>query len=158
AATRLVERIQEYPKGYRVELRFGIRSDTEDITGRVERGGDPSHVTRERLQAACREFVGEIVQVPPRYSAVHVAGQRAYDLARREQPFDLTARVIQVKSVELIGYHDAEADLDIVCGSGTYVRALVRDLGERLGCGAVMTSLRRTFIGPFTVETALSPE
>jgi tRNA pseudouridine55 synthase len=158
AATRLVERVQEHSKGYRAGLRFGLRSDTDDITGRIEPGGDPADITPERLRAACREFLGPISQVPPKFSAVHVDGQRAYDLARNDQEFALTARTIQVTSIEVIGCHGADAELEIVCGSGTYIRALVRDLGERFGCGAVMTSLRRTFIGRFTVETALSPE
>ncbi len=158
AATRLVDRIQEDAKGYRAGLRLGIRSDTDDLTGQIEAGHDPAGISAERLQEVCQEFVGSISQIPPKFSAVHVAGRRAYDLARTGQTFELTARTVQVYAAAVGDFQGADASVDIVCGSGTYVRSLIRDVGERLGCGAVMTSLRRTFIGPFAVEDALAGE
>lgn len=155
AATRLVDRVQEHPKGYRAGLQFGVCSDTDDITGEVTPGGDTSLVTTAKLQELLREFEGRQLQVPPKFSAVHVDGQRAYDLARSDQDFSLAAKTVHVDSVTLIKHEREFAELDIVCGSGTYVRSIIRDLGERLGCGAVMTTLTRTFIGPFRLDAAL---
>ncbi len=155
AATRLVERIQEHSKGYRAGLKLGVRSDTDDCTGTVTPGGECSGISAGDVEAALSAFQGEIIQIPPRISAVHVAGQRAYDLARAEKPFVLAARPVRVDSICLTNFSASEGELEIVCGSGTYVRALIRDLGERLGCGAVMTSLRRTFIGPFREADAV---
>lgn len=155
AATRLVDRIQEHRKGYRAELKLGLRSDTDDITGTIVPGGDPSGIATDELRQALAEFQGELSQVPPKYSAVHVDGQRAYDLARAQQEFELSARPVQVDSVTLLRHAHDVAEIDIVCGSGTYVRSLIRDVGDRLGCGAVMSALRRTFIGPFSESEAL---
>jgi len=158
AATRLVDRVQDDRKGYRAGLKLGIRSDTDDITGQVVSGGDPARITTAQLETALREFQGQQAQVPPRFSAVHVDGQRAYDLARADREFELTARTVQVDTVTLLRHDADQVEIEIVCGSGTYVRSLIRDLGERLGCGAVMTSLVRTFIGPYLLATALPVE
>jgi len=155
AATRLVDRIQEHPKGYRAGLRLGVRSDTDDSTGVVTPGRDPSAVTAEELRRVLANFQGDILQTPPKFSAVHVQGRRAYDLARKDQDFALAARPVRIDRVELAAFDRDRAEIDLVCGSGTYVRSLIRDLGEQLGCGALMTSLRRTFIGPFRAEHAL---
>lgn len=154
AATRLVDRIQEHRKGYRAELKLGVRSDTDDITGALTAGSDPSGIMTDQLRQALAEFQGELAQIPPKYSAVHVAGQRAYDLARSQQAFELSARPVQIDSVTLLRHAHDVAEIDIVCGSGTYVRSLIRDVGDRLGCGAVMSALRRTFIGPFSESEA----
>jgi tRNA pseudouridine55 synthase len=149
AATRLMDRIHEHRKGYRAGLKLGVRSDTDDVTGQVVPGEDPSRITSTELQHVLTEFQGTIDQIPPRYSAVHVDGRRAYHLVRSRREFELTARPVRIYSTELIRHAGDEVEIDVVCGSGMYVRSLIRDLGERLGCGAVMTSLRRTFIGPF---------
>lgn len=155
SATRLVDRVQEHLKGYRVHLKLGVRSDTDDITGRLSPGGDCSHITAADISSLLEDFRGDISQVPPDYSAVHVDGRRAYDLARTQQEFELTARHVRVESISLTSFAGETAELEIVCGSGTYIRSIIRDLGERLGCGAVMTDLRRTFIGPFRDMDAL---
>lgn len=158
AATRLVDRVQEHLKGYRAELKFGVRSDTDDITGRISPGGDCSGITSAEVALRLEEFQGEISQVPPDFSAVHVGGRRAYDLARSQQEFALPARTVRVEALSLTSFAGDRAELEIVCGSGTYIRSIVRDLGERLNCGAVMTSLRRTFIGPYRDSEALPLE
>ena len=158
AATRLVPRLQEHRKGYQAGLKLGLRSDTDDLTGNVLPGGDAGRVTDDEIRAALSEFEGTIAQVPPKFSAVHVDGQRAYDLARADSEFKLSARPVEIDSLRLVSRSGEDAVLDVVCGSGTYIRSLIRDLGDRLGCGAVMSSLRRTFIGPFRAEDAMSPD
>jgi tRNA pseudouridine55 synthase len=117
-------------------------------------GGAPEP-TRAAIEAALPQFTGEIWQRPPRHSAVKVGGQRAYDLARRGQAFELPPRTVTVHRLTVTRYHYPEVEMEIECGSGTYVRALGRDLAEALGTAAVMSALERTAIGRFRLEDAV---
>ncbi|MGH7129274.1 MAG: tRNA pseudouridine(55) synthase TruB, partial [Planctomycetaceae bacterium] len=154
-ATRLISYVQQQPNEYRARFRLGERSDTDDATGTIERVAVDRSVTRPEIEALLPRFVGTIEQVPPQFSAVHVGGRRAYDLARRGQTLDLQPRSVEVYHIELRRYEWPHLELDIECGSGTYIRAIGRDLGDALGCGAVMTNLIRTRIGPFSIDEAL---
>lgn len=158
-ATRLIAFVQAGRKVYQARFRFGVTSETDDVEGTlVEVSGAP-RLTLSDIEAALPRFVGRIEQIPPAYSAVHVEGRRAYELARRGEVVALTAKAIEVFRFEPLRFdRDAqELDCEIECGSGTYVRSLGRDLAKRLGTGAVMTALRRTAVGPFRVEDAVSP-
>ena len=157
-ATRLISLAQEGRKRYLGRFTLGQRSDTDDVTGNLSTGGDWSGITRGDLVALLPEFTGRILQIPPQFSAVHVNGQRAYDLARRGEAVTLEPRPVDVGSIELVTFEPPDFELEIECGSGTYVRSIGRDLGERLGCGAVMKALRRTAVGPFDVSTSVSPD
>lgn len=157
-ATRLVSLVQEQQKTYRGRFMLGRRTDTDDITGQVLSEGDASAVTVAQLEVLLPEFTGRIAQRPPLFSAVHVEGQRAYDLARRGEEVALAAREVDVFRLELTGWQAPEFELLIECGSGTYVRSLGRDIGERLGCGATMTALVREAIGPFCLASAVPLE
>lgn len=155
-ATRLVPFIQDRPKTYRARFLLGRTSNTDDVDGEVTPSAvSGEDVTRERIESLLPRFVGTIQQVPPQYSAVHVKGQRAYKRARRGEAVDLPARTVEVYRLELLSFDFPEVELEIECGSGTYVRSIGRDLGERLGCGAVMSGLVRSRIGPFSLETAV---
>jgi len=158
SATRLISCIQQMRKCYVGQFRLGWRSDTDDSEGRITEGGDYRAITRERLEAACRPFVGTISQVPPRFSAIHVDGQRSYDLARRGEAVELKARPVEVFEIVVRAFAPPDFELEIACGSGTYIRSIGRDLGEVLGCGALMTGLRRTAVGPWTCEAAVPLE
>jgi tRNA pseudouridine55 synthase len=156
-ATRLIELVQSRPKTYRGTFVFGQRSDTDDVTGQVVEG-DPARavtVTREELETALATFRGRVEQVPPVFSAVKVAGRRAYKLARHGAEVELQARTVEIHRVDVIRFEPPELTLDIECGSGTYIRSIGRDLGERLGCGAVMSALCRTRVGPFELAQAM---
>jgi tRNA pseudouridine55 synthase len=157
-ATRLIELVQQQAKSYEARFLLGRQSDTDDITGNVTEVAVSSEVTREQVEAALPMFCGPIRQVPPSFSAVHVDGARAYDLARKGQAVELAPREVDVYRVELTGFSYPEIDLSIDCGSGTYVRSIGRDLGQSLGCGAVMSALVRTRIGPYRIEDAVTPE
>lgn len=157
-ATRLADLIQEGRKRYRGRFVLGSSSDTDDITGEVTAGGDWSGVTEVRLQSLLAQFVGRIEQVPPQFSAVHVQGKRAYELARRGTSVDLSSRPVDIYSIRLVECTLPEFELEIECGSGTYIRSIGRDLGQQLGCGALMTALRRLAVGPFDAADATSPE
>ena len=155
-ATRLVTLAQEGRKRYLGRFLLGQTSDTDDNTGNVVEGGDWTGVTLEQITSLLPEFTGCVDQVPPQFSAIHVQGQRAYDLARRGETVDLASRPIEIFSIRITQFHPPEFDLEMECGSGTYVRSIGRDLGSRLGCGAIMTQLRRLGVGPFDVADAIT--
>jgi tRNA pseudouridine55 synthase len=156
-ATRLVPHVHEFSKSYRAEFQLGVRSDTDDITGQVEAVADAPVVTRELVDAALPEFRGRILQTPPQYSAIQVGGRRAYDLARAGETVELKPREMTVHRLEVVDFRWPLLTLEMECSSGTYVRSIGRDLGERLGCGGVMTKLERTAVGPFRIEEAINP-
>ncbi len=157
SATRLVPFVQDLPKTYLAAFLLGRSSPTDDLEGAVTpfEGG---HVpTPEAVQSALPRFVGEIEQRPPDYSAIKIAGRRAYELARRGKSLHIAPRTVTIRSIDLIHYEFPELRLRIECGSGTYIRALGRDLAMALGTRAVMASLLRTAIGHFRVEEAVDP-
>ena len=154
AATRLMEYVQRMPKRYRATFLLGRESPTEDIDGPVTELAEPPIPTLDQLGAAALALTGEIQQRPPAFSALKVAGRRAYDLARAGKPVDLQPRPVTVYRLDVEAYHYPDLQLAVECGSGTYVRSLGRDLAASLGTAAVMSQLTRTAIGSFTVEEA----
>lgn len=154
-ATKTVPAIAGAPKTYRFTVRWGAATDTDDAEGTViARSG--SRPDRAEIDTALPAFRGDIMQVPPRVSAVKVAGARAYDLARAGEEVDLLARPLHVARLELVDVPDADtAVLEMVCGKGGYVRAIARDLGTALGGHAHVVSLRRMAVGPFTLDEAV---
>lgn len=156
--TRLVPCIQSLRKHYRAEFRLGWTSDTDDVTGTVVEVENAIPPDRSVVVAALPAFVGCIRQVPPSHSAVHVGGRRAYQLARSGQTVEIEPRDVEVDRLELVEYDYPRLVLDIECGSGTYVRAIGRDLGERLGCGAAMSGLERRAIGGFEIAQVIALE
>jgi len=158
SATRLVAHLQQLPKTYRAAFRLGETSDSDDVTGAIISRQDASAISREQVLAALNACVGTILQTPPQVSAVHVAGRRAYALARQGVEFELQPRPVDVYSMQLLDWAPPEFSIEMTCGSGTYVRSIGRDVGMTLGCGALMTSLVRTAIGPFTLHKALPIE
>ncbi len=157
-ATRLVEYVQRMRKTYLATFEFGRQSDTEDIEGTVTPLVSPPVPTEEQLRAALPRFLGTIEQTPPAFSALKVGGKRSYDLARQGRAVELAARPVEIHSLELLDYRYPTLQLRIVCGSGTYVRSLGRDLARALGTEAVMSALRRETIGPFVVSEAVDPK
>lgn len=157
-ATQLVTRIQEMPKVYRAGFTLGVSSDTDDRTGSLIKTDNPQFPTKDDLENALQQFIGEIEQVPPQFSAVHVQGRRAYDLARKGREVELKPRPVQIYEMNLLSYTAPKLEVEIKCGSGTYIRSLARDLGKMLNCGGLMHSLVRTAIGPFSLENAIPGE
>jgi tRNA pseudouridine55 synthase len=157
-ATRLASFLSGRDKTYEAVIRFGWSTETDDAGG--EPMGEPSDVrpTGEAVAAALASFAGDIEQVPPRHSAKKLQGRRAYDLARRQKPFDLTPVPVTVRSLELVGSDRDTAAIRVTASSGFYVRALARDLGQQLGCGGHLERLRRTRVDPFDVADALPLE
>jgi tRNA pseudouridine55 synthase len=156
-ATRLIKFAQRMPKRYRATFVLGRRSPTDDIESPAKLLSDPPIPSQQAIEAACRSLVGQIEQRPPAYSAVKVAGRRAYSLARAGRPVELAPRLVTVHRLELTAYAYPEVTLDIQCGAGTYVRSLGRDLAESLGTAAVMTAMERTAVGNFHIDAAIDP-
>ncbi len=155
-ATRLVEYVQRMPKTYAVSVRLGAWSNTDDADGTIEPLPDAPVPSRDQIRECLDEFVGEIEQVPPDYSAAQVEGRRAYALARKGRALALQPRPVHIHRIDLVRYEHPELDLVVECGKGTYVRSLARDLGRRLGCGGYVQRLQRTRIGPFTLTEAIA--
>jgi tRNA pseudouridine55 synthase len=155
-ATKTVPFAVKGNKQYRFTVRFGIATDTDDAKGAIVATSDRRPALSD-IEAALPSFVGEISQVPPRYSALKVAGARAYDLARDEEDFELAPRPALIESLALIDMPDPDhCVIEACCGKGTYVRALARDLGVALGTVAHVTELRRMRVGPFGEDGAIS--
>lgn len=156
-ATRLFDYFLGKSKTYRARFRFGFTTKTLDRESEAIPCGDVP--AEEKIAAALPAFIGEISQVPPMYSAVSVNGRRSYELARKGHVVDLTAKTVRIDSFRLLGATAPdEFEFEIVCGGGTYIRSLARDLGQALETGAYMTALHRTASGAFTEETAVPLE
>ncbi len=158
SATRLIEYVQRMGKTYRSTFRLGATSDTHDADGTVVATPDAPAPTLDEVAAALRAQTGEILQQPPEYSALKVGGRRAYDLARAGEAVELAPRPVHVGRIQILGYAWPHLEVEIDCGSGTYIRSIARDVGEALGCGALMESLVRTRIGVFSQEEATPPD
>jgi tRNA pseudouridine55 synthase len=157
-ATKTVSFAMDGEKRYRFTARWGVATDTDDAEGRVT-GTSDMRPTREAILAEIPRLTGEIMQVPPAYSAVKVEGERAYDLAREGEVPELEPRPILIHRAELVAQPDANhAVFEMECGKGSYVRAWVRDLARALGTLGHVTELRRLRVGPFAVEAAISLE
>jgi tRNA pseudouridine55 synthase len=157
-ATKTVPYITDALKCYRFLVRFGASTTTDDAEGTVIATSD-SRPTDAQIEAALTAFRGEILQTPPQFSAVKIDGERAYDLAREGEAFEIAARPLWVESLTLLSRPDADhAELEMVCGKGGYVRAIARDLGAALGCLGHVAGLRRTWSGPFDAADGVSME
>jgi len=154
-ATKTVSYVMDGSKIYRFTTRWGEQRNTDDAEGDVVKVSDV-RPTEEAIRAVLPRFVGEIDQVPPIFSAVKVAGQRAYALARAEMPVELESRTVRVEGIELIDMPDADhAVFEVIAGKGTYMRALARDLAVALGTVGHVAALRRNSVGPFTESAAI---
>jgi tRNA pseudouridine55 synthase len=155
-ATKTVAYAMEGRKHYRFTARLGEARTTDDAEGEILATSEHRPTTAE-IAAALPAFVGQIEQVPPQFAAVKVEGERAYDLARRGESVQLPPRTVLVERFDLVERPDPDHVIfDLLCGRGTYVRALVRDLGERLGCLGHVVALRRLQVGPFRIEDAVA--
>ena len=155
-ATKTVAYAMEGEKSYRFTLRWGQATETDDTEGAVI-AESHRRPTRAEIEAALPAFLGEIEQTPPRYSAVKLQGERAYDLARDGQEFELKKRLVEIHELTLLDIPDEDhAVLEMRCGKGVYVRSLARDLGEALGTHAHVSALRRTAVGAFTEDKSIS--
>ncbi len=153
-ATKLVNRLMDTHKRYLAEVDLSAFTPTDDREGEREEVEVATPPTGARVAEIVRAFLGEIRQTPPAYSAIKVAGQRSYKLARRGEAVELSSRLVRIEAIEVQAYEWPVLRLDIRCGKGTYIRSLARDLGQALGTGGHLQSLRRTEVGAFTLAQA----
>lgn len=153
-ATKLLEYFVGCDKEYEVVGKFGFVSDTFDADGEIVKGLKEKECDRVEVEAELGAFVGDIEQVPPKYSALKINGKKAYELARAGQDVEMKVRNVRVGKFEILDFNWPEVKFAVQCSSGTYVRSLVHDLGARLGCGAYVQELRRISVGEFNVKDA----
>ena len=157
-ATKTVAHVVDCEKTYDFTIRWGVETDTDDAEGKPVKTSD-ARPTREAIEAALPAFIGDIMQTPPCYSAIKVDGERAYDLARDGEAVELEPRTVSVFELEIVDMPSPDLTrLVCDCGKGTYVRSIARDLGRALGCYGHIAALRRTSVGAFSEENAISLE
>ena len=157
-ATKQIEQLQLHTKEYTATLQLGATTPSYDMEHEVNATYPTAHITRELIEQTLPQFVGDIMQVPPLFSAVMVDGHRAYKMARKGQEVELAAKPVRIDELELTAF-DAETmqmSIRVVCGKGTYIRSLARDIGEALGSGAYLTALCRTRVGDVRIEDCLT--
>lgn len=156
-ATRLVDLITDKDKTYAAVCKLGITTDTQDISGKVLQTKDV-FVSYEQIEEVIKSYIGEYLQLPPMYSAIKVNGKKLYELARQGKEIERERRNVIIKDIRILGYSPEEQEITVSvdCGKGTYIRTLLHDIGETLGCGGTMKSLTRTAVGNFRLENALT--
>lgn len=159
-ATKRIEELQGLSKEYVATLQLGATTPSYDCEHAVDATFPTAHITLEAIAAVVDGFVGDIMQVPPAFSACKVGGTRAYDLSRKGRDVELAPKAIHIESIEILLFDSAtmQLSLRVVCGKGTYIRALARDIGHALGSGAYLLSLRRTRVGDITEDRCLRLE
>ena len=157
-ATKQIERLQLHEKEYTATLQLGATTPSYDMEHPVDNTYPTAHITRELIEATLPRFVGDIMQVPPVFSACMVAGDRAYELARKGADVTLAPKPVHISEIKLTAFDPEQMQLSIrvVCGKGTYIRSLARDIGEALGSGAYLTALCRTRMGDIRIEDCLT--
>jgi tRNA pseudouridine55 synthase len=155
-ATRNQAKFMKLDKEYEATLKLGYCSTTGDPEGIIEKSTDDELKTIDKLQISkvLGKFIGEIIQIPPKYSAIKIDGQRAYKLARQGKDFEIKPRKVNIYNIEIQSFNYPELVLKVSCSSGTYIRTLAEDIGKALGTGAYLTALRRTVIGEYNVSDA----
>lgn len=157
-ATKKIEELQKLDKEYEATLHLGATTASYDMEHQENATFPTEHITRELVEHTLREFEGDILQIPPIYSACKIEGTHAYHLARRGKEVNLKPKQLHIYSIELLEYSMPDIRIRVHCGKGTYIRALARDIGEALGSGAYLTALRRTRIGQYTADKSMNPE
>ncbi len=153
-ATRLLEYLVEGRKRYEAVIVLGVTTTTDDAEGEVTAECPVPLLDEAGIKTTLAGFVGTIQQIPPMYSAIQIGGRRLYDLARQGTTLELEPRQVEIDQLALLDWQPPQLSIAIVCGKGTYVRALARDLGATLGCGGHLQTLRRTAVGPLGIETS----
>lgn len=157
-ATKRIEELQKQTKEYVAEIMLGATTPSYDMEHPVNETFPYEHITKEMVEEVLNSFVGEIAQRPPLFSACKVDGKRAYDLARKGSDMQLEAKQIRIDAIELVECDLPKITIRVVCGKGTYIRSLARDIGEALHSGAYLTALTRTRIGEYKIENCINPE
>lgn len=156
SATKQVNQLMELEKEYQGTFELGSETDSHDVTGKVVSQQPVPDLSVTQIESAAKKYSGEILQVPPMFSALKRDGKKLYELARQGKEVELAARPVKIYAFDILAVSLPEIRFRIACSRGTYIRAIARDLGRDLGCGAFLKTLRRTRVGAYTVTDALS--
>jgi tRNA pseudouridine55 synthase len=156
--TKVAQFLTGYDKEYQAMIKLGATSDTYDAEGEIQESPEECKVSPERIKDAVDSFRGEVWQLPPLFSAIKYKGKRLYQYAREKEKVERTKRRVEIKDITIENLNVPFVELKVSCSKGTYIRSLAHDVGQKLGCGAYLFSLKRTRVGPFTLTDALSPE
>ena len=154
SATKTIPFVMDGQKGYEFEVSWGIQTTTDDKEGEIESQSD-KRPTQAEIESILPQFIGTIWQTPPAYSALKINGKRAYDLARSGQTPEMKPRPVHIESLRILTHTPEKTRFEVICGKGTYVRSIGRELGQKLGCFGYITELRRTKCGPFTLNMSI---
>lgn len=155
-ATKRIAELQEGMKEYLAEITFGATTPSYDLEKEIDATYPWEHITPELIAETLPKFQGHLMQVPPVFSAVKVDGKRAYNYARKGKEVEIKAKPLEIKELEVLNWEAPKLTLRVLCSKGTYIRALARDLGEAMNSGAHLTALRRTRVGDYTIDDAMS--
>ena len=155
-ATKRIAELQEGMKEYVAEITFGATTPSYDLEKEIDATYPWEHITPELIAETLPKFQGHVMQVPPVFSAVKVDGKRAYNYARKGKEVEIKAKPLEIKELEVLSWEAPKLTLRVLCSKGTYIRALARDLGEAMNSGAHLTALRRTRVGDYTIDDAMS--
>lgn len=155
-ATKRIAELQEGMKEYVAEITFGATTPSYDLEKEIDANYPWEHITPELIAETLPKFQGHLMQVPPVFSAVKVDGKRAYNYARKGKEVEIKAKPLEIKELEVLNWEAPKLTLRVLCSKGTYIRALARDLGEAMNSGAHLTALRRTRVGDYTIDDAMS--
>ena len=155
-ATKRIAELQEGMKEYVAEITFGATTPSYDLEKEIDATYPWEHITPELIAETLPKFQGHLMQVPPVFSAVKVDGKRAYNYARKGKEVEIKAKPLEIKELEVLSWEAPKLTLRVLCSKGTYIRALARDLGEAMNSGAHLTALRRTRVGDYTINDAMS--
>jgi len=154
--TKQIDKYMGQTKEYTCTIKLGATTPSFDLESEEDNTYEYKHITRELIDEKLKEFIGEIDQVPPIFSALKINGVRAYTMAREGEEFEIKSRKIQIHEIEVLNFDGQNLELRIVCGKGTYIRSMARDIGVALDSGGYLIALRRTAIGDYKVKDALS--
>ena len=155
-ATKFIEYLADVDKSYRAEILFGVATDSGDLEGKIIARAENFLLDKDKLKSALKNFVGEIEQTPPKFSAIKIHGRKAYDLARKNFDFEMPRRLVKIFRIELVALEKNSATIEIDCGKGTYIRSLAIDIGERLNLPATLKNLIRLRVGDFDLKNSLT--
>ncbi len=157
-AVRLIEYMHNFPKEYVAGIMLGATTDTLDAQGSLISRGDATAISEKQVRQELQRFIGDISQAPPAYSAKKIGGKKSYRLARKGASIPLEPHSVTIDAINMLSFENPYLKVRVRCSTGTYIRALARDLGEALGCGAYLQDLLRTAYGPYNLDNALAPD
>ncbi len=155
-ATKQVSKLMNLPKEYIGEIELGVQTDTDDRTGQIISQQDVPNLNQQNFEKVCKSFIGDIYQIPPMFSAKKIGGKRLYHIARNGRVIEREPKLVHIDNIQLLSVKIPITRIKVTCSKGTYIRALARDIGQKIGCGGHLKSLVRTKVGAYKVQDSLT--